>query len=350
MKWLLLISCVFITGAVAAQTPANDPDLKLWYSKSASIWEEALPLGNAKTGAMVFGGIAKERIQLNDNTLWSGYPNPGNNPDAPKYLPVVRELVFAGNYDSAAAVWKKNMQGPYSARYLPLADLWIQNQLNDTTPSSYYRDLDLNNAIATVKYTTNGVTFKRETFISYPDKIMLIRISADKKNALSFITSVTSKLQFQTTAVGNDQLLLKGKAPMFVANRDYEPRQIVYDELEGMNFEVHVKLVTEGGTTKKQNNELVVSNANAVTIYLSGATSFNGFHKSAGKEGKDPSVEAKANLSKALQKTYSQLRTAHIKDYQSLFKRVELDLGTDLQKTKQPTDQKIGRASCRERV
>src|SRR5688572_26232967 len=341
MQRFFSILFLLIFHASVAQIVTSDPDLKLWYSKSASIWEEALPLGNAKTGAMVFGGIAKERIQLNDNTLWSGYPNPGNNPDAPKYLPVVRELVFAGNYDSAAAVWKKNMQGPYSARYLPLADLWIQNPLNDTTPSSYYRDLDLNNAIATVKYTTNGVTFKRETFISHPDKIMLIRITADKKNALSFIASVTSKLKFQTTAVGNDQLLLKGKAPIYVANRDYEPRQIVYDELEGMNFEVHVKLVTEGGTIKKQNNELVVTNANAVTIYLSEATSFNGFNKSPGREGKDPSVEAKGNLSKALQKTYAQLRAAHIKDYQSLFKRVELNLGVDAQKTKQPTDQRL---------
>src|SRR5687767_173975 len=197
MKWLLLISCVFITGAVAAQTPANDPNLKLWYNKPATIWEEALPLGNAKTGAMVFGGVATERFQLNDNTLWSGSPNPGNSPEGPKHLPLIRVLVFAGNYDSAAAVWKKNLQGPYSARYLPLADLWIQNQLNDTIPSSYYRDLDLHTAITTVKYVINGVNFKRETFISHPDKTMVIHISADKKGALNFITSITSKLKYQ---------------------------------------------------------------------------------------------------------------------------------------------------------
>jgi len=341
MKKLLLISCILITKAVEAQITVNDPNLKLWYNKPASIWEEALPLGNGKTGAMVFGGIAKERFQLNDNTLWSGYPNPGNNPEAPIYLPVVRELIFAGNYDSAAAVWKKNMQGPYSARYLPLADLWIQNQLSDTVPSLYYRDLDLNNAIAAVKYTIKGVTYTRETFISHPDKVMVIRITADKKGAISFNASLTSKLKYQTTAVSNDQLLLKGKAPMYVANRDYDPRQIVYDEVEGMNFEVHIKLVAEGGTTKQQNNELIVTNANAVTIYLSEATSFNGFNKSPGKQGKDPSVEAKANLNNALKKSFVQLKTAHIKDYQSLFKRVELDLGINLQKTKQPTDQRL---------
>jgi alpha-L-fucosidase 2 len=341
MRKILFILFLLIDQASHAQINTADANLKLWYNKPASIWEEALPLGNAKTGAMVFGGITKERFQLNDNTLWSGYPNPGNNPDAPKYLPVVRELVFAGNYDSATAVWKKNMQGPYSARYLPLADLWIQNNLTDTITSSYYRDLDLNNAIASVKYTINGVIYTRETFISHPDKVMLIRITADKKGTLSFITSVTSKLKYQTSVVGNDQLLLKGKAPKYVANRDYEPNQIVYDEIEGMNFEVHVKLVTEGGTIKKQDSTLVVANANAVTIYLTETTSFNGFNKSPGKEGKDPSIETKANLSKALQKSYTQLKAAHIKDYQSLFKRVELNLGVDLQKIKQPTDERL---------
>jgi len=307
------------------------------------MWEEALPLGNGKTGAMVFGGVTKERYQLNDNTLWSGYPNPGNNPDAPKYLPVIRELVFAGNYDSAAAVWKNNMQGPYSARYLPLADLWLSFPVPDTVANNYYRDLNLNNAIATVKYELAGVTYQRETFISHPDKVMIIRITADKKGAISFVTSITSKLKHQTTAAGNDQLLLKGKAPKFVANRDYEPQQVVYDDWngEGMNFEVSIKIVGGGGTIKQQNNELVVMNANAVTIYVSEATSFNGFNKSPGKEGKDPSIEAKANLNKALQKSFSQLKATHIKDYQSLFKRVDLNLGVDLQKVKQPTDERL---------
>ena len=341
MQKLFFILFLLVGQKNFSQTSGNDPNLKLWYNKPAVIWEEALPLGNAKTGAMVFGGIAKERYQLNDNTLWSGYPNPGNNPGAPEHLPIVRQLIFAGNYDSAAAVWKANMQGPYSARYLPLADLWLQNKMPDTITSFYYRDLDLNNAIATVTYTINGITYHRETFISHPDKVMMIRITADKKNALSFTISITSKLKYQTTAVGNDQLILKGKAPMHVANRDYEPKQIVYDELEGMNFEVHTKLVTEGGSIQRQDTTLVVSNANAVTIYLSGATSFNGFNKSPGKEGKDPSIEARDNLAKALKKRYTQLRAAHIKDYQSLFKRVELDLGTDAQKIKQPTDERL---------
>jgi alpha-L-fucosidase 2 len=148
MKKCTLIAgiIIYMTGSFAS---AQTTSLKLWYNRPAKAWEEALPLGNAKTGAMVFGGVVTERFQLNDNTLWSGFPNPGNNPDGKTFLPQVRKQVFAGNYDSATTLWRK-MQGPYSARYLPLADLWLKFNYSDTTPVKYYRDLDLNNATATV--------------------------------------------------------------------------------------------------------------------------------------------------------------------------------------------------------
>src|SRR5215203_3729542 len=156
MHRLLFILFLLVTHMSKAQVTTDDPNLKLWYDTPASIWEEALPLGNAKTGAMVFGGINTERFQLNDNTLWSGFPDPGNNPNGPKFLPLVRQQVFEGNYDSATKLWKK-MQGPYSARYLPLADLWLKFNFKDTIATKYYRDLDLNNATSTVKYQVDGV-------------------------------------------------------------------------------------------------------------------------------------------------------------------------------------------------
>lgn len=342
LKLVFLGAINFVFCSVGAQQPTK-ADLKLWYNKPATIWEEALPLGNGKTGAMVFGGIAKERFQLNDNTLWSGAPNPGNAPEGPSVLPQIRQQVFAGNYDSAAALWRK-LHGPYSARYLPLADLWLNFPIKDTVTTSYYRDLDIDNAMSVVKYTIAGVTYRRETFISHPDKIMIVRITADKKAALDFSVGITSKLKFETKAATNNYLILKGKAPKFVANREAEPQQVVYDESpngEGMNFEVHIKLITEGGTVKQQNDQLVVSDANTVTIYLSEATSFNGFNKSPGKEGKDPSIEAKANLQKAIAKTYSAIRKNHIADYKSLFRRVSLDLGADPSLLKLPTDQRL---------
>ena len=321
----------------------NDPYLKLWYIKPATPWEEALPLGNGKTGAMVFGGVAKERFQLNDNTLWSGYPQDGNNPNGPTILPRVREAVSRGDYDSAAILWKK-MQGPYSARYLPLGDLWLDFTGRDSITSTYYRDLDLNNATAGVQYTINGIKYRREAFISYPDKVMVIHISADKKGAIGFTASLSSKLKYETSATADGYLVLKGKAPKFVANRDYEPKQVEYDDNpkgEGMTFEIHVRIIAKGGNIKKQDNGLQVSNADEADIYLSEATSFNGFDKSPGLQGKDPAIEAKANIQQALAKTYSVLKQRHIADYRSLFARVNFELDIDPASITLPSDQRL---------
>jgi len=340
MKYKLTIFCFLVNASLYAQQ--NDAALKLWYNKPADAWEEALPVGNSKTGAMVFGGVATERLQLNDNTLWSGYPEAGNNPNGPAVLPQVRQAVFEGDYEKAAALWKK-MQGPYSARYLPLADLWWRLQSKDTLPASYYRELDLNRAVATVQYKIGNVTCQRETFISYPAKVLVMRITADKKGTIDGVLDLTSKLHFKVKTTAADYLVLQGKAPKFVANRDYEPQQVVYDSAngEGMNFEVHVKIKTDGGRVEQSGNALKVSGANTVTIYLSEATSFNGFNRSPGLEGKDPAIEAKANLQKALALSYEQLKGTHIRDYQSLFKRVELKLGADNGAAKLPTDERL---------
>src|SRR4030095_10529334 len=339
--FILSAVLLIVTRDAAAQESVHDPNLKLWYTKPAIAWEEALPLGNGKMGAMVFGGVSEERFQLNDNTLWSGYPEPGNNPEAPKYLPLVREQIFQGNYDSAAKLWKK-MQGPYSAQYLPLGDLHFQFPVYDTSTSNYRRELDLNTAIASTNYNTIA-PYNTEVFISHPDRVMVIRVTSGVKGRLGFRISLTSKLKYQSATASKDYLILKGKAPKFVANRDFEPQQVEYDDWsgEGMNFEIHVKVKVEGGLVEGLNNELVIQNANAVTIIISEATSFNGYDKSPGLQGKDPSLEAKSNLENAFKKSYSQLRNDHIADYQSLFNRVQLDLGKDDQVVKQPTDVRL---------
>lgn len=320
-----------------------DNNLKLWYNKPATAWEEALPLGNGTTGAMVFGKVVHERFQLNDHTLWSGYPVDGNNPKGPEYLPQVRQAIFEGDYNKGAALFKKGLQGTYSARYLPLGDLWLDFKLKDTTASNYYRDLDLNNAIATVKYTANGVNYTRQTWISYPGKVMVVRITADKKGAVDLNAALTSKLHFTVSAQSNNQLVLKGKAPKYVANRDYEPQQVVYDgpKGEGMNFQINLKVVTKGGSVRANDSKLEVSGADEVTLYLTEATSFNGFDKSPGLQGKDPAIAANANLSDALKTGYEKLKAAHIADYQKLFKRVKFDLGANSGMLKQPTDERL---------
>ncbi|HUP13978.1 MAG TPA: glycoside hydrolase family 95 protein, partial [Niastella sp.] len=329
MKLPITICCfIQLACAVVYAQKISTPDLTLWYNKPAEAWEEALPLGNGKTGAMVWGSM-DEVIQLNDNTLWSGYPEAGNNPNGPTILPQVRQAVFEGDYEKAAALWKK-MQGPYSARYLPMADLIWALPFTDVLPHRYYRELNLNTAIATVKHQIGERNYQREVFISYPAKVLVMRITADKTNAISGRLRLRSQLKFKIKNVAANYLVLQGKAPKLVANREYEPQQVVYDTLgkkgEGMNFEVHVKIKIDRGSIEEKDNELNVVGANSVTIYLSAATSFNGFNRSPGLEGKDPSLEAKANLEKAWARSYEELKREHIRDHQSLFKRVDLKL------------------------
>lgn len=337
-------ACIFFpVHQSSGQKTKMNTDLTLWYKQPASAWEEALPLGNGKTGAMVFGGITRERFQLNDNTLWSGYPNPGNNSNGPKYLPLVRQAVEEGDYALAAQYWEK-MQGPYSARYLPMGNLFIDFPAENVNATDYIRSLDLNTATSVVSYKLNGVTFTRETFISHPDKVMMIRITASRKNRIDLHTWLNSKLRYKATAVNNDGIVLKGKAPLHVASRESEPLQIVYDDREkgeGMTFEIHVKVKADGGVINTTDSSLQVSNANAVTIYLSEATSFNGFDKSPGLAGKVPSIEASENLDAAFKKNYEQLKAAHISDYQKLFSRVKLDLGADQEVLKLPVDRRM---------
>lgn len=338
---LLFLGLVFSVSSTFAQK--KQEPLKLWYNQPAKIWEEALPLGNGKTGAMVFGRVNKERFQLNNNTLWSGAPDAGNNPKAQANLPLVRAAVFAGDYGKAAEIWKKNMQGPYSARYLTMADLFLDFNLKDSIPTAYHRELDINNALSTVTYTLAGVKYKRETIISYPDQVMVIRITADKPHAINFTTGISSKLKYTVTAPAQNYLVLKGKAPKHVAHRATEPQQIVYDDKEGMTFEVHVQVKAEGGSTKAITDKIAINNADAVTIYLTNGTSFNGFDKSPGLEGKDPAIEAKANLSKAYPKSFAVIKTAHEADYKQLFDRVSFNLTDNSGLAKLPTDVRLSK-------
>lgn len=321
----------------------NDTNLKLWYDKPAIAWEQALPLGNSMTGAMVFGTVNKEHYQLNDHTLWSGEPLDGNNANGPKILPLVRKQIFEGHYDSASALYKK-MQGPYSARYLPLADLWLSSLDKDSSFSQYYRDLNLNNATAIVKFEKEGVHFLRESFISYPDKIMAIRITADKKGQINLRVALNSKLRYSVESQKGGYLLLKGKAPKYVASREYEKEQVVYDNRpdgEGMRFEVLVKLINDGGQLINNRGDIIVKNANSLTIYLAEATSFNGFDKSPSRDAKNPDLIVRSTMNKVLNLSYEKIYQRHVRDYRNLFARVAFKLKTDRALEKLPTDERL---------
>lgn len=339
LSQIILIS-TFCLGMSSAY--AQNP-LKLWYNQPARVWEEALPLGNGKMGAMVFGNVANERFQLNESTLWSGYPDAGNNPDAATLLPQARKAMFDGDYTNGTAIWGK-MQGPYSARYLPMGDLFLSFKHKNNAYSNYYRDLDLTTATSLVKYTSDGINYTRQSFMSYPDQVMVIKLTASKANSISFDVGLTSKLKYTVASAAGQQLVLDGKAPKYVAARDYFPQQVVYDEKEGMNFQVRVKVIQVGGTVKSNKTSLTVVGATEVIIYLTGATSFNGFDKSAGLAGKDPSLQTKGNLERALKKGVVMLRKSHLSDYQNLFNRVKFSIGEqDVALNRMPTNERLFR-------
>jgi len=321
-------------------------ELKLWYDTPASLWEEALPLGNGRIGAMVFGDPLNERYQMNEETLWSGYPKDCTNPKAKEALPLIRQAIDKGDYAKAGELWKKNAQGPYTARYLPLSDLYIRMR-QEGEVQNMYRDLNISNATTTVKFEMNGVNYSRTSFVSYPDQVMVVRLESDKKNALSLDVWQGSSLKYRTESNGKNLLILKGKAPSYVASRPEFPDQIVYDlDGEGMEFEVHSRLVLEGGSSEANDSIISVRRANSVTIILSAATSFNGIDKSSGHEGRDPAQETEKKLNSALERSYSQLLETHIHDYQQLFNRVHFSLGekVGLQNTL-TTDQRLRRFS-----
>ncbi|WP_161596813.1 glycoside hydrolase family 95 protein [Chitinophaga vietnamensis] len=326
---------LLISWQMRASAPA-DSLLKLWYRQPAKQWVEALPLGNGRIGAMVFGGVQEEELQLNEGYLWSGAPRDGNNPEAKVLLPQIRQLLAEEKYMEADKM-ARQMMGRYSARYLTLGSLFIDQAPQEAT--HYQRELDLNTGISKVSYTANGVDYTREAFISYPAQLLVLRYRASKPGALNFDTRFANPMPHQNAVVNNNYLVMKGRCPSYVAARNYEPQQIVYGD-DAIAYEVHLQARCKDGKVKTDTAGVHVSKATEVVLLLSIGTSYNGPDKSPFKEGKDPHTAATAPLQRAGYSTYAQLLAAHLQDYQRLFKRVSLDLGDD-GAASEPTDERL---------
>jgi alpha-L-fucosidase 2 len=318
-------------------------DMILWYRQPAREWVEALPIGNARLGAMVFGGVATERLQLNEETLWSGGPKDWNNPEARTILPLVREAIFAGDYAKADELCHQ-MQGPYTQSYQPLGDVFL-DFTDKAEYTEYVRDLDLDRAVATTRYQQEGNRFTREVFASFPDQLILMRLTCSLPGQLSCTLRLDSTLRHSLHADDSGLLILKGAVPIHVEPeyRRIEPSIIYADapEREGMTFEIHLRVRVDGGAIEAGDNALRITAADAVTVQISAATSFNGFDKSPGREGKNPARIAARYLDNAADQPYATLRERHIEDYQRLFKRVDLHLGSVSASNSVPTDKQI---------
>jgi len=317
----------------ARATSAND---FLWYRKPARDWNSALPLGNGRLGAMVFGGVAEEFLQLNDDTLWSGGPRDWNNPDAKAWLPKVREALLAGRYGEADDL-AKNMQGPFAASYQPMGDVRLAFAGVDGRAQDYRRQLDLDCAIATSTFVIGQTRHTRETFISAPDQALVLRLHADHAASVSCNVSLVSQLKSHTRRVDHRTILLTGEAP-FRSDPSYvdSPDPIAYGG--GMRFAILLRAIAHRGTIETTDDAVRVMASDKVVILITAATSFNGFARSPATDGADEVARATAQMEAATAKSLDQLRASHIADHQALYRRVSLDLGVA---PDAPTDERL---------
>jgi alpha-L-fucosidase 2 len=313
----------------------------LWYASQAEHWVEALPIGNGRLGAMVFGGAPVERFKLNEESLWSGFPRDCDNPDAINHLPEVRKAVFDGDYLLADELCKK-MQGPFTQSYQPMADLRIEFE-HPGEVTGYRRSLDLDTAVAETVYQVDDVGFIRQAFATAPDNAIVIRLACDRLGALSFAVALDSPLCYRVSASAPDRLLLTGKAPKQV-DPSYlrSDNPVIYDDEGGggMAFAVCLAVRTLGGRVMAEDGRLDVAGADEAIITLCAATSYNGFDRSPTTDGKDPVALAAGALEAATRKPWNALLAAHLAEYQPLFRRVALDLGAQGSEDS-PTDQRI---------
>ncbi|MGZ5221239.1 MAG: glycoside hydrolase family 95 protein, partial [Chitinophagaceae bacterium] len=298
----------------------------------------------------IFGKINEELIQLNESTLWSGGPVPATiNPDAPKYLSQIREVLLKEKDYSKALLLAKKMQGLYTESYMPLGDLVIKQKFTDTIASSYYRDLNIKDAVTTTQFTIDGTEFTRQVFSSAPDQVIVIRLSANKPRQLNFSVSTQSLLRYRHSVNGNNELVMKGRAPSH-ADPNYHNKNknpVIWDDTtgnhcSGMRYEVIVKAMHKDGTIASDTSGLQITNATEVVLFLSAATSFNGFDKCPDRDGKNEAEIARDYLDKAIKKSYAVLFTRHLADYSKFYRRVSLNLNdTTGKKNVLPTDRRL---------
>ena len=326
-------TCIFFFAAIFSNASAQQNE-KLWYKNPAVVWTEALPIGNGRLGAMVFGRVGEELIQLNESSLWSGGPIPKSiNPEAPQYLPLIRKVLMDEQDYAKAVPLAKKMQGLYTESYMPLGDLVIKQNFKDTAVSSYYRDLDIKNAISTTRFIVDGIEFTREIFSSAPDQVILIRLASSKPKQINLVVSVKSLLHYQNFVNGKNELIMKGKAPSHVDpsydNRNKNP--VAADDstgknCNGMRYELIVRALNKEGNVQADTSGLKINNASEVLLFLSAATSFNGYNKCPDSDGKDEDKLARGWLDKAIKKSYVVLFNNHVADYQKFYSRVFLNL------------------------
>ncbi|MEJ6951773.1 glycoside hydrolase family 95 protein [Natronospora cellulosivora (SeqCode)] len=295
-------------------------DLKLWYKKEAKEWEEALPIGNGRLGGMIFGQVERERIQLNEDSIWYGGPQDRNNPDALDHLEDIRQLIFAGKIKEAEQLLALTFSGvPEGQRfYQTLGDLYLDFYYKQGEIEDYRRELDLEEGLVRVSYKKAGIKYNREVFSSAVDQVLVIHFSANKPGSISCkINLDRDKWMDQVIAIDGDSLLMKGHC----------------GGEDGIIFRNMIKAVNDGGEVFTLGDNLIVNQVNSLTLYLDAETSFR--HQ-------EPELICKDRIYRAIEKGYKSVLKEHIADYQALFNRVELSLD-EKDIITLPTDERLKR-------
>lgn len=341
MALLLMTSC--------AKDGERKHDFKLWYVQPADAsvpddpngwkddpeWLKALPLGNGSLGVMVFGNVDKERIQLNEESMWSGSPDDNDNPEAHKAQNKIRKLLFEGKYKEATELTNRTQickgagSGHGNGAEVPfgcfqtLGDLWIENE-NKAACDKYYRELDLEDAVVRVHYSQKGINFQREIFTSNPDQVMVARFSADKPGQISFTSTMDRPERF-ATAAQDDQLIMSGSLSDGKGG-------------DGLQYMARLKAINKGGKVNYAGSKLIVEKADEVILFLSASTDYILDYPE--YTGRDYKKITNQNIANAVEKSFEELLNVHIKEYQSYFKRVSLDL-TPEEIDPIPTDERV---------
>lgn len=303
---------IIITFICLSCFSISSKELKLWYNSPASIWEEALPLGNSRLGAMVYGIPQHEEIQLNEETIWGGSPHRNDNPKALTALPKAQDLIFEEKYDEADQLINETFfGGPHGMPYQTAGSL-ILNFEDHQNYQEYYRELDLNKAIALTRYKVDGVTYTRETFSSFADDIIIMRISADKKESLNFKASYQNPSN-HTIKTDNNMLILSGKG----GDHEGITGKVVY--------EIHTKFKNTDGKVESNENSISVTNASDVIIYISIGTNFQNWNSL----DNDPKKQAVDKMTAASNKEYQEAKNKHSSIYSSQFNNFKLNLGSN---------------------
>ncbi|HEY5407425.1 MAG TPA: glycoside hydrolase family 95 protein, partial [Ginsengibacter sp.] len=304
----------------------DSPGFKLWYNKPAGdVWENALPVGNGFQGAMVYGNVDTETIQLNEYTVWSGSPNRNDNDLCLDSLAEIRQLIFDGKRKDAEKLANKTIISKKSQGQMfePVGSLLLA--FNESEKSTnYYRELDISKAVQKTTYTVGNVNYTREVIASFPDRIIVMHLTASKPKSISFTAFYSTPQPKATAKALSNELTISGTT-------------IDHETVEGkIKFKGIAKFKLNGGSISSTDTSFIIKDANEVTIYISIATNFNNYNDICG----DENARANLYLSKAFKKSFQQILPVHIAAYQKYFNRVKLDLGTTVA-AKLPTDERL---------